>query len=174
MRRDTTVLNWMMVPLAAGLVLLLVLTLIRVRSADEVDMGRGGLGALPAPHPAPDQTLQFFNWASSVAWTPLTNSQNPFFTLAIQPPPPPKPPPPPPKTRKLEVTYRGYMETAAGVRRAVVQVADKQVLGSRGELIVADFKAVQIELRSLVVTNAAGVSNRFEFAKTQSIEVSTP
>ncbi len=174
MRRDTAILNWIMVPLAIGLILLLALALLRVRSSEDLDTERGGLGALPPPHPAPEQTLQFFNWASSVAWTPLTNSQNPFFTLAIQPAPPPKPPPPPPKTKKIEVTYRGFMETAAGVRRAVVQVAEKQVLAGRGEAVVADFQAVEIGLRHLVVTNKAGASNKFEFAKAQSIEVSTP
>jgi hypothetical protein len=57
------------------------------------------------------------------------------------------------------------------VRRAVVQVDDKQVLGSRGSIIVADYAAMEIELRHLTLTNAAGQTVRCDFTKTQTLEV---
>lgn len=171
MRRDALILNWVMVPTAAGLVALLCLSLLRLRR-EGVDLNQyRPAGPREAPSTAADQTRQFFDWPSAVQWMPLTNAGNPFFTLAIQPPPPPKPPPPPPTTRKVEVTYRGFFETSVGVRRAVVQVADQQVLAGRGDKVVGDYLAGEIELRHLTLTNAAGQSVRFEFAKAQPIEV---
>jgi hypothetical protein len=69
------------------------------------------------------------------------------------------------------VTYRGFLETSAGIRRAVVQVADKQIVAKRGETIVADFTALDIELRFLTVTNSTGKSLKFPFATNQPVEV---
>lgn len=171
MRRDAMILNWVMVPTAIALIVLLALSLLRLRR-DGVDLQQyRPTGPREAPSTAAHQTRQFFGWPSTVHWLPLTNASNPFFTLAIQPPPPPKPPAPPPSTRKIDVTYRGFFETSAGVRRAVVQVADQQVLAGRGDKVVGDYLAGEIELRHLNLTNAAGQSVRFEFAKTQPLEV---
>ena len=171
MRRHVMVLNWLMIPTAVGILVLLVLTLMgwpRVMQAPG-----GGLTDTDAAglHPAPQHARQFFGWASTVSWRPLTNSANPFFTLAIQPPPPPTPPPPPPATRRVDVTYRGFFETSARVRRALIQVADKQVMAAKGDKLLADYGVVEIELRHLGLTNGAGAAVKLEFSKPMAIEV---
>jgi hypothetical protein len=170
MRRDAVLLNASMIPVLVGLLILLGVSLVRWGADGAVTAGFGGSPASVAPHPAAGQTRQFFEWPGSVRWTPLTNSANPFFTLAIQPPPP-KAPVPPPATKKVEVTYRGFLETSAGVRRAVVQVAEQQILGGRGDRVVADLAAAEIGLAKLTLTNGAGQVVELLFAKPQSIEV---
>ncbi len=172
-----------LLPCTAALGVMLGLSALAWRTRDGDEPPLSPALAAPKPHPATDQTRQIFGWPKSVQWTPLTNSANPFFTLAIRPAPVAQPPPPAPATRKVEVTYRGFYETSAGIRRAVVQVADKQVLALRGEKIVADLVASEIELRHLtlsrLVTNAAPAGAapptnppvRLEFAKPQAVEI---
>ncbi len=171
MRRRVLVLNWVMIPTAIGLLVLLALTWIGWPRVTPDPSGGRDDGDAEVMHPAPQQARQFFGWATSVSWRPLTNSSNPFFTLAIQPPPPPTPPPPPPATRKVDVTYRGFFETSARVRRAVVQVADKQLVAGKGDRILADFGVVEIELRHLGLTNGTGGVVKLDFSKVVSIEV---
>lgn len=171
MRRDAALLNWMMPVVLFGLLVLLALALVRWGAAGRDGGSYIGVQPPPLPHAAADQARQFFGWPASVKWTPLTQTNNPFFTLAIQPVPPPKPPPPPPATRKVELTYRGFLETSAGVRRAVVQVADQQVIGLLGDRVVADYATSEIALRHLTLTNVAGTNVTLEFSRPQSLEI---
>jgi hypothetical protein len=182
MRRNPSLLNGTLLPVAAGLILLLGLSLSRLR-----DPGRVAPRPTPADtnatdHPAAHRTRDLFEWPARVEWLPLTSNGNPFFTLAIQPPPPPKPPPPPPATRKVELTYRGYLETSAGIRRAVIQVADKQVLARVGEPVLAAFNASDIQPNHLVLTSTKGgapagtnppATVKLDFAKTVPLEIPT-
>lgn len=171
MRRNSLVLNWALIPAAIALVVLLVVSLFALQGRNPDESGVSIIAPSTALHPAAEQTRQFFGWPLKVQWLPLTNAANPFFTLAIQPTPPPKPPPPPPTTRKVDVTYRGFIETSAGVRRAVVQVGDTQVLGRKGDKIVADFAVDEIELKTLQLTNPAGQKVVIDFAKSKPLEV---
>jgi hypothetical protein len=170
-KRGDVILNWAMVPASAVLLALLGLSLLRLGPAGEGNERLFRTAPLPPPHPAADQTRRYFDWPLAREWVPLTNHRNPFFTLAIQPPPPPRAAAPPPATRKVDVTYKGYFETSAGTRRALVQVAETQVLGGYSDPIVADFAAHEIELRHLTLTNAGGQTVRLEFAKPQSLEI---
>ena len=164
-------LPWAMLPVTGGLLLLLVLAIVHTRGGSDTD-GPSVAGRMPpVPAYAAEQARRFLGWPKEVKWTPLSLTNTPFFTLAIRPPPPPAPAAPPPATRMVKVTYRGFLETSAGVRRAVVQVADQQVVMGRGEKVLADYAAAEIELRHLTVTNAAGKSVRLEFTKPQDIEV---
>ncbi len=171
MRRNSSFLSGTLLPIGIGLVALLGLTLFQFNRTDVEGTASATPAAPATTHPPAGHTRQFFGWPSRMRWLPLTNSSNPFFTLAIQPPPPPKPPPPPPTTKKVDIVYRGFYETSAGVRRAVVQVADKEVLARKGDIIVADFVTTDIELKFLAVTNPAGKSVKFNFATNQPIEV---
>ncbi len=174
MRRDVTLLNWAMLPAAAVMLVLMTISLMRLGDARDVaSQGRTGT-KLPPPPAAAEETREFLAWLHEAAWRPFTNSNNPFYTLAIQAAPPPSPPPSAPATRKFDVTYRGFLETSAGIRRAVVQVADKQVLGGLGDKIVADYAVMEIALRHLTLTNAAGTAVQFEFAKMKTLEVPSP
>ncbi len=171
MQRRVLVLNWAMVPTAIGLTVLFVLALTGWPRGPRGPGGGRGDDEVATLHPASRQARQFLGWASSVSWRPLTNTANPFFTLAIQPAPPPTPPPPPPATRKVSVTYRGFFETSARVRRALVKVADKEVIVGKGDEILADFVVVEIELRHLGLTNGTGGAVKLDFSKPNSIEV---
>jgi len=164
-------LNWAMVPTAVALLALLILTLMGwPRTPPDSVLTRPGSETV-ALHPGSQQARQFLGWASSASWRPLTNGSNPFFTLAIQLPPPPAPPAPPPATRKVEVTYRGYFETSARVRRAVIQVADKEMIVGKGEKFLADFAVTAVELGRLRATNAAGAAIELPFGKVHPLEV---
>lgn len=178
MRRPTALLNWSLLPVAAGLLALLALCLGQLRQPVGIEPSPGPTHTNLPIHPAADRTRQFFEWPSRVEWLPLTNAGNPFFTLAIQPPPPPKPPAPPPATRKVDLTYRGYLQTSAGIRRAVVQVADTQVLARLGENVIASFNATEIQPNHLLLTSTnppvgtnPPITVKLDFAKTAPLEV---
>ncbi len=171
MTRNPTLLNWSLVPTTLVLLALLALSLLRFRGADALNAGRLAT-ALPAtPQSAAEETRRFFDWPSQVVWVALTNHGNPFFTLAIRPAAAPKPAPPPPTTRKVDLTYRGFLETSAGVRRAVVQVSETQIIARLGEKIVADFVALEIGMTNLVLTNGTDRGVSLQFAKPQPLEI---
>ena len=94
MRRHSPLLTLSLVPAGLGLLLLLGLSLLHLRTPDPRDGTKPATPTASESHPAAEHTRQFFGWPSRVQWQPLTNTSNPFFTLAIQPPPPPTPPPP--------------------------------------------------------------------------------
>lgn len=171
MRRNLTLLNWSLAPVAVALLVLLSLALLRLRPGSLGDPDLVGLPLPPVPHPAAAQTRELFSWATAVSRRPLTNAGNPFFTLAIRPTPPPQPPPPPPATKKVDLTYRGFFETSAGVRKALVQVADKQVLAGVGEPVVSEYTVLSIGLGQLALTNKSGAAVQLPFRTNQSLEI---
>lgn len=171
MNRDSPLLTWIMIPAAFVLAGLLAVALMRLRPGHAaVPKTHSGQKLPPLPRAA-EETRELLGWLRAPEWHPFTNASNPFFTLAIQPAPAPAPPPAAPTTRRIDVTYRGFLETSAGIRRAVVQVADKEVLGGRGDKIVADYAIMEIEVGRLTLTNTAGKSVTCAFTKTQSVEV---
>lgn len=171
MQRDASALNWAMLPMTFVALVLLGLALMQLGRGVEGPGSSSVQGSPRTEYPAAAQTKQYFDWPNQVQWQAMTKDGNPFFTLAIQAPPPPKPPPAPPATKKVDVIYRGFFETSAGVKRAVVQVADKQVITGIGGKVLADFLAAEIALRHLQLTNAAGKAVKLEFTKPQSLEI---
>lgn len=171
MRRDSLFFQWSMVPVAGVLLLLLGLSVLRLRHTTVDDPAFRAAAAVPALHPGAEQVRRWMGWPGEMTWRPLTNTANPFFTLAIRPPPPPPVAPPPAATQKVDITYRGFFQTSAQIRRAVVQVGDKQVLGFLGDVLVADYAVAAIELQQLTLTNKAGQTVPFAFSRTQSLEI---
>ncbi|MGE4179737.1 MAG: hypothetical protein AB7J34_07910 [Limisphaerales bacterium] len=172
MQRRVLILNWAMIPSAVGLMAILVLALTGWPPGQRRAGGGHGDEDVAPLHPASQQARQFLEWAPSVSWRPLTNTANPFFTLAIQPVPPPQPSaPPPPATRKVDFVYRGFFETSARVRRALVKVQDKEMIVGKGDKVFEDFGVTEIELGHLGITNGTGSAVRLEFSKPASIEV---
>jgi hypothetical protein len=98
-----------------------------------------------------------------------TNAFGPFYTAYFQPPPPK-----PPTTRKVDLTYLGYIETDAGPRRAFVQVGETLFVGPAGSNVVADLAVAAIDLRTLVLTNRAAQTNQLEFNVRKPVEVPLP
>jgi hypothetical protein len=101
-----------------------------------------------------------------------TNQWNGFFTTHFQPRP--SPPAKPPTTRKLDLTYLGFLQAGTGPRRAVVQDGGSRWIGSVGSNLVANFFVAAIEPRVLVVTNTEGRTNQLEFRAKTTLEVPAP
>src|SRR5262245_54018144 len=82
--------------------------------------------AAPAQSPAPVAKLEkLFSpgiWPRTII---DTNLASPFFTKYFIPAP--TPPVPPPTTRKIEITYLGFYETAGSPKHVIVKLADKFV-----------------------------------------------
>jgi hypothetical protein len=100
---------------------------------------------------------------------PLTNRITPFHTTYFQPPPAK-----PVTTRKVELTYRGFYETAQGQKRAFVRVDDQVLVASVGAKLLGDLVVTDIALRTLVLTNGQAQSNRLEFNAGKLMEIPVP
>ena len=98
-----------------------------------------------------------------------TNLVSPFHTLHFQPSPPK-----PPTTRKVDLTYLGYIRTAAGEKRAYVRVGETLFIGPVSSNVVADLAVAEISLRTLVLTNRAAQTNVLEFKTLKPVEVPVP
>jgi hypothetical protein len=155
---------------ATGVVLLLVLQ----------DLG-GGLPPMPVstgaveraefnPPPIPGES--FFRLESVASPVPPEGSPGPFYTAHFKPPP--KPQPAPPSTRKVQLTYLGYLRAGDGPPMAVVHDGSAQWIGRVGSNLVANLFVAQIERGTLVVTNTDGVTNLLQFRQQSTLEVPIP
>ena len=119
-----------------------------------------------------------FSPATLVALRPATNGVNPFYTTYFQPPPPPPKPvtptPPASTTKKVQLTYQGVYQTAAGEKKAFVKVGDGLFVGPVGAKVVADLVVADIALRTLTLKNAASQTNILQFNVQKEIEVPAP
>jgi len=115
---------------------------------------------LPPNAPLPD----LFSTSAVPSLAVASNVINPFFTLHFQPPPPPP-------TKKVPLHYLGCVESSTRVLRAYVRVGETLAILPLGEKVIADHAIHQITLKALVLTNAAGQTNLFEFSVTKPIEV---
>jgi hypothetical protein len=120
-------------------------------------------GASGSPFPAAPLPQSFASSAVPSLAVP-TNVINPFFTLYFQPPPPPP-------TKKVPLLYLGCVESSAHVVRAYVRVGEALRILPLGEKVIADHAIKDITLKALVLTNAAGQTNVFEFNAAKPIEV---
>ncbi|HPC62516.1 MAG TPA: hypothetical protein PKX23_17780 [Verrucomicrobiota bacterium] len=124
----------------------------------------------PARTPVPvSRAAQLFastNWPTAVVSSNLPGA---FFTRHFVPPP--KPPPPAPTTRKVDVTYLGYMDTADQVRHALVRVADALVITRLGESIATNNLVAEATMQALTLTNLAGQTNLLPLSVKKEIEV---
>jgi len=117
--------------------------------------------AAEIPHgPVPD----LFATSAVPSVLVASNVINPFFTLHFQPPPPAP-------TKQVPLHYVGCVESSTGLQRAYVRVGDALAVLPPGEKVIADHAIQQITLKALVLTNAAGQTNVFEFNVTKPIEV---
>ena len=92
-----------------------------------------------------------------------------FYTTHFEPPP--QPPPQKPTTRKVELTYLGFLQADDGPRTAVVQSGAEQWTGRVGSNLVANVFVTAIDQHTLVVTNTEGQTNRLEFRNKTSLDV---
>ncbi|MEW6161455.1 MAG: hypothetical protein AB1813_28835 [Verrucomicrobiota bacterium] len=95
-----------------------------------------------------------------------TNALHPFFTTFYQPAPAPKP-----TTRTIELVYSGYTQVADGARQAFVKVGPALKVAAPGAKLVSDLAIAEVSLKALILTNAAGQTNRLEFNVKKQIEI---
>ena len=89
----------------------------------------------------------------------VTNAPLPFVTTFFQPPPPP----PAKKTRKVNLTYNGFFQTAGGEKRAYLMIDDKLAMLPPGASVVADVvisNILRTELTLLQATQAVVIPFR--------------
>jgi hypothetical protein len=94
-----------------------------------------------------------------------TNTVMPFYTTHFQPPPPK-----PPTTRRVDLTYLGYFQTAGGEKRAYVRVGENLFVGPAGSNVVADLTVTDIALRTLTLRSPAQ-TNVLDFQVQKPVEV---
>jgi hypothetical protein len=95
--------------------------------------------------------------------------RSPFFTTHFQPPKPK-----PPTTRKVEMTYLGLLESAAGQRRVFLRVDNETRIVNPGESIIADRAVAEVDLRTLSLTNNTPDAILLPFNVSKAVEVPIP
>jgi hypothetical protein len=98
-----------------------------------------------------------------------TNAANPFFTKYFVPATPA--PPPPPTTRKIEVTYQGYYQTADGPKYAVLTVAGGLMVAPVGGLVATNVYVADANMQAVILTNTTAQTNTLTLNAKKEIEV---
>jgi len=115
--------------------------------------------SLPALSLAPVNKLGVL--FSSADWPkPLadTNLFNPFFCRYFVPPPAPAPPPPP-TTRKVEISYQGFYQTADKPKCAMVKIGEVFVVAPIGGTVATKLFVADASMFSLTLTNHLAQTN---------------
>lgn len=105
----------------------------------------------PAPVAGLEQLFSPGVWPKSLV---NTNARNPFFTPYFIPPATP-----PPTTRKIEVTYQGFYQTAAGPTNIVFKLDDAYMVAPIGARIATNLFIANATMESLTLTNLAAQTN---------------
>jgi len=104
--------------------------------------------------------------------TPPAGLASGFHTTYFAPAP--KPPRQQPTTRKVELTYLGFLQAGDGPRTAIVQTGSEQWSGGVGSNLVANVFVAGIDQQTLVVTNTEGQTNLLQFRSKTALDVPLP
>jgi hypothetical protein len=163
---------WASILLPVGLLALLIGVLLKLGGDMPSLAGVNRKPVAPASEVVPlSRAETLFSAQAMARVVPVTNLDNPLYTLyfkpppeppkPVQPPPPPTnpPPPPPPPTKKVPVVYQGFIEASDGGRKAFIKVGDVTLAGTNGIPVVADRVLAAFDLRTatLLGTNATNV-----------------
>ena len=99
----------------------------------------------------------------------LTNAPDVFYTTYFQPAPKPKPRPP--TTKKVNLTYLGFVEGGSGQREAYIQTDAGLVTGPAGTKLIDHFVVSAITLEALTVQADGGTTNVLPFNVKQELEI---
>jgi hypothetical protein len=155
---------WLSALMLAALVLLVAVT--------GLNLG-GGMPALPrlpgGEQPRWDwleanRLAGWFSVSNAARFSATADGVNPFFTDYFKPPAPPQ-------TKKVQVGYLGSFTSSRGERHAFVQLGEQTLVLTNGANVVADYYIREIEISSLILTNAAGQTNRVEFRSQAALQV---
>ncbi len=162
--------RWFVLCLHAALWLLLYLAVVNLRGRAPV-YRQGPVSPSTSESALPIQKLEplFATGLTPQSICKVTNAPNPFFTRYFVPPAPPAPPPP--TTRKLEVTYQGFYQTADGPRHAVLNLAGGLVVVRVAGLVATNWYVADAALQSVVLTNTSAQTNTLSINTKKEIEV---
>jgi hypothetical protein len=84
-----------------------------------------------------------------------TNALNPFATRYFVPPAPP----PPPTTRKIEVTYQGFYQTAEGAKQTIYRLGEAYVVAPIGARVATNLFISAATMQAMTLTNLEAHTN---------------
>jgi len=162
--------RWLAIAVHLGLWLILILTLINLRS-DLPNYRENTAFSTPTESLVPaDRVAAIFSSPAKpvpIAWS---NAANPFFTQYFIPPPKPAPPPPP-TTRKVQLTYQGFFLGGEEMKHAIVRVATNFHFVQIGAQIDTNLTVVEATAQLLTLTNRAAQTNLLPLNVQTEIEV---
>jgi hypothetical protein len=157
----------------AGLWLLLYLSVTGLRGKAPELREEDPASSIPAQSPAPVAKLDALFSPSVWPKSPGdTNLSNPFFTRYFIPPATPAAPVP--TTRKIEVTYQGFYETADGPRQVIVKVGEAFIVAPIGAKVATNLFVSAATMQMLTLTNLAAQTNIVSLNAKKEIEVPIP
>jgi hypothetical protein len=154
-----------------GLWLVLVLALMDF-GAKRLPYSESTRFSIPASSPAPVGKLDQLFSPANLPTNPaaVTNRPNPFFTRHFVPPPAP-PPAPPPTTRKIDLTYRGFMQSADKGRHVMINLDTNLVVLNLGQAVATNIFVAEASIQLLTLTNLTAQTNTFPLNVPGHIEV---
>ena len=127
---------------------------------------------LPTPAQSPAPVAKLGNLFAPAIWPKMlvdTTLPTPFFTTHFIPAPTPTAPAP--TTRKIEITYLGYYESAGSPKHVIVKLADKFVTQPVGGNVSTNWLVAQATMNLLTLTNVAAETNLLPLNAKKEIEV---
>jgi hypothetical protein len=146
--------RWFVVGVHACLWFLLYLTLTHL-GGKAPDFREVGAVGNPPQSPAPVAGLERLFlpgiWPKTLV---QTNLPNPFYTRYFEPPPPP-----PPTTRKIDVAYQGFYQSAEGTKQVGFKLDNVVKIAPIGAQIATELFIADATIQALMLTNVAAQTN---------------
>ena len=161
--------RWFIVSVHAGLWLLICLAAANLGGKAPPFYESESFSTPPQPLPPVGRLAPLLGpgvWPKSVL---DTNAVSPFFTRHFIPPP--APPPPAPTTRKVDLTYQGFYQTADGPKQTIVKLADSYLINPPGSKLTANLFISDATMQALTLTNSASQTNILLLNTKKEIEV---
>ena len=120
--------------------------------------------------PAPVARLEeLFNSGAKPTILTRTNLLNPFYTTQFIPPQTPIAPAP--TTRKIDLTYLGYYQTAGGPEQVMVRMGDTFLVAAPGKKLTSNLFAARATMQLLTLTNTSAQTNLLPLNVKKELEV---
>ncbi len=159
--------RWFSVSVHAALWLLLLLIVLRLGGTHpRFNESRPNPATVVAP--APVARLEHLFVARPATPAASLNLQNPFDTTYFIPH---ATPPPAPTTRKIQLTYRGFYQTANQPKHALVLYDNTHISVAVGSSVVTNLFVAQVTATSLTLTNALAQTNVLTLNTRKEIEI---
>jgi hypothetical protein len=159
--------RWLAIATHAGLWVLLLLS-VRHLGGNTPLFREANPSFAPPQTAAPVARLDAL-YSSAQSFRPPANADlvNPFLTRYFGP----APAGPPPTTRRIELTYQGFFQTADGPTRAIVKLGDAFIVADVGALVETNLFVAQATMQTLTLTNRAAQTNVLTLNSKKELEV---